>query len=43
MKKTVLYLILTVIAVFSLPTMAQNRQNQTYLNYISQYKDMAIK
>ncbi|MBR3093573.1 MAG: glucosaminidase domain-containing protein [Bacteroidaceae bacterium] len=43
MKKTLLYIALSVLSVFALPAMAQNRQNQTYLNYIHQYKDMAIK
>lgn len=41
MKKT-LSIVLVLMAVLVMPAVAQ-RQNQTYLNYINQYKDMAIK
>ncbi len=43
MRKPLLYFVLLVILSFLSPLQAQVRQNQTYLNYINQYKDLAIR
>ncbi|MBR3455046.1 MAG: glucosaminidase domain-containing protein [Bacteroidaceae bacterium] len=43
MKKSLFYIVLAVLVFLALPAGAQTRQNQAYLNYISKYKNLAIR
>jgi hypothetical protein len=43
MKKTLFYIVLVALVSLALPAGAQTRQNQAYINYINQYKNLAIR
>ena len=43
MKKTLFYIVLVTLVSLALPAGAQTRQNQAYINYINQYKNLAIR
>jgi len=43
MKKTLFYIVLVALVSLPLPAGAQTRQNQAYINYINQYKNLAIR